>query len=40
MILRALQLRDTLDVYAFRLKVLKDKLNKEMFDNDYFNNDE
>jgi len=40
MILRALQLRNTLDVYAFRLKVSKDELNKETFDNDYLDDDE
>jgi len=40
MILRALQLRDTLDAYAFRLKVSKDELDKETFDNDYLDDDE
>jgi len=40
MILRALHLRDALDAYAFRLKVLKDELDKETFDNDYLDDDE
>jgi hypothetical protein len=38
MILQALLFCDTLNTYAFKLKVLKDKLDKKTFDNDYFNN--
>ena len=40
MILRALLLHDTLDTYAFKLKVLKDELDRETFDNDYLDDDE
>ena len=40
MILRALLLHDTLDTYAFKLKVLKDELDKETFNNDYLDDDE
>ncbi len=39
MILRALLLCNTLDTYTFKLKVLKDELDKETFDNDYLDND-
>ena len=40
MILRALLLCNTLDTYAFKLKVLKDELDKETFNNDYLDDDE
>jgi hAT family C-terminal dimerisation region len=40
MILRALLLRDALDTYAFKLKVSKDELDRETFDNDYLDDDE
>ncbi len=35
MILWALLLYNTLNTYAFKLKVLKDELDKETFNNDY-----
>jgi hypothetical protein len=35
MILQGLLLREALDTYAFKLKVSKDNLNKETFENDY-----
>ncbi len=40
MILRALELRDTLDVYAAKLSVSKDVLDVETFQNDYLSQDE
>jgi len=40
MILRALLLREALDIYAFKLKVSKDDLDKETFNNNYLNDDE
>ena len=40
MILRALELRDALDVYAAKLSVSKDVLDVETFQNDYLSQDE
>jgi len=40
MILRALLLHDALDTYAFKLKVLKDELDRETFNNDYLDDNE
>ena len=40
MILRALKLRDTLDIYATKLSVSKDVLDVETFQNDYLSQDE
>ena len=39
MILRALELRDALDVYAAKLSVSKDVLDVETFQNDYLSQD-
>jgi hypothetical protein len=37
-ILRALLLREALDTYAIKLRLSKDELDKETFNNDYLNN--
>ena len=40
MIRRALELRKALNTYAVKLKVSKDSLDQETFDNDYLTNNE
>jgi hypothetical protein len=40
MICRALLLREALNTYAAMLKVSKDELDIETFENDYLNNNE
>jgi hypothetical protein len=40
MILRALLLREALDTYAAKLRLSKDELNREIYDNDYLTPDE
>jgi hypothetical protein len=40
MILRALLLREALDTYAAKLRLSKDELDREIYDNDYLTPDE
>jgi hypothetical protein len=40
MIVRALQLREALDTYAAKLRVSKDDLDQETFENDYLDETE
>jgi len=40
MILRTLQLREALDIYAAKLRVSKDTLDQEIYNHDYLTDDE